>query len=124
MFLATHREQLKPRTSELEQRLRFNARLEAGSALAWTAGLLTAHNQTATLLQDPRVDADKYRAREPLIRGRQGRALFFRIMLGRAVRSPGLFQGRMCPDDRSFSFSSHPPPPASPRALSAKADSS
>ena len=42
MFLATHREQLKPRTSELEQRLRFNARLEAGPALSWTAGLLTA----------------------------------------------------------------------------------
>ena len=60
------------------------------------------HNQTATLLQDPRVDADKNSAGEALIRGRQGRALFFRIMLGRAVRSPGLLQGRMCPDVRTF----------------------
>jgi hypothetical protein len=42
VFLATRREQLKPRTSELEQRLRFNAWLEAGPALAWTARLLTA----------------------------------------------------------------------------------
>jgi hypothetical protein len=48
------------------------------------------------------VDADKNRAREALIRGRQGRALCFHIMRCRDVRSPGLLQGRMFPDVRTF----------------------
>jgi hypothetical protein len=61
------------------------------------------------------VDADKNRAREPLIRGRQGRALLFRIMLGRAVRSPGLFQGVYVQMFALFLFSGHPPPQHHPQ---------
>jgi hypothetical protein len=40
VFLATHRGQLKEHPNVLEQWLRFHARLEAGPALSWTAGLL------------------------------------------------------------------------------------
>ena len=109
---ATETTHQRARTTAVLQR---SARGGAGAGLdSWATHSTTAprgHNQTATLLQDPRVDADKNRAREPLIRGRQGRAMFFRIMLARAVRSPGLFQGRMCPDVRTFPVFK---PPAAP----------
>ena len=72
VFLATHRDQLKPRTSELGQWLRFDGWLEARPALSWTAGLLAALLQhdgvvKLPLLRGLRVDVEKNRAGEALI---------------------------------------------------------
>jgi hypothetical protein len=39
-FMAAHRDQLKPRTSELGQRLRFEGWLEVRPALSWSEGLI------------------------------------------------------------------------------------
>jgi hypothetical protein len=69
---ATHREQLKPRTSELGQWLRFDGWLEARPALSWTAGLLAALLQHVGVVKLPllrglRVDVEKNRAGEALI---------------------------------------------------------
>ena len=86
--------------------LQWIARDEAGSVLDSRATHSTTasrgRRQTATSLRGPREDAERNRADVVLFRGRQGRALCFHIMRGRAVRSPGLLQGRMCPDVRTF----------------------